>query len=75
MDCMGTDPGNRKQYRALLYRNGFIEGDRFFSYMLDTKQLEDFAQRATGGSVAEISHARSIAAVRSGDCRGRRRLD
>lgn len=44
MGCIETDPGNREQYKAVLYRDGFIQGNRFFAYMLDTKQLQDFAQ-------------------------------
>ncbi len=43
MQCIGTDGRNEKLYRAVLYRDGFIEGNRFFKYMLDTQQLPDFA--------------------------------
>jgi hypothetical protein len=42
-DCIQTDPHNKAQYRAVFYRNGCIEGDRFLRYMLDTQQLQDFA--------------------------------
>jgi hypothetical protein len=41
--CIETDGRNEKLYRAVLYRDGFIEGNRFFKYMLDTQQLPDFA--------------------------------
>jgi hypothetical protein len=44
MQCIGTDGRNEKLYRAVLYRDGFIEGNRFFKYMLDTQQLQDFAR-------------------------------
>ncbi len=30
MQCIGTDRRNEKLYRAVLYRDGFIEGNRFF---------------------------------------------
>jgi hypothetical protein len=43
IQCMETDPRNEKLYRAVLYRNGSIEGNRFFKYVLDTQQLPDFA--------------------------------
>jgi hypothetical protein len=43
MQCIETDPRNEKVYRAVLYRDGFIEGNRFFKYMRDTQQLPAFA--------------------------------
>ena len=42
MQCIGTDRRDERLYRAVLYRDGFIEGNRFFKYMLDTQQLPDF---------------------------------
>jgi type II secretory pathway pseudopilin PulG len=56
MDCMTRDPGNREQYRALLYRNGFIQANRYFKYLLDTKQLQYFAQYERGQQAAQISN-------------------
>lgn len=43
IQCMETDSRNEKLYRAVLYRNGSIEGNRFFTYVLDTQQVPDFA--------------------------------
>ena len=43
-DCLRTDPGNGKEYRAVLYRNASIEGTRYLKFLLDTKQMQDFAQ-------------------------------
>jgi hypothetical protein len=55
IDCLRADPGNREQYRAVLYRNGFIEGDRFFRFVLDTKQLEDFSQWERGQQAVQLA--------------------
>jgi hypothetical protein len=55
IDCLRADPGNREQYRAVLYRNGFIEGNRFFRFVLDTKQLEDFAQWERGQQAVQLA--------------------
>jgi hypothetical protein len=44
MECMSTDSGNQPEYKAVLYRSGFIQANRFLKYMTDTQQLRDFAQ-------------------------------
>jgi hypothetical protein len=31
--CMKTDPSRSDEYKAVLYRDGFIQGNRFFAYM------------------------------------------
>ena len=56
MQCIETDPRNGAQYRAVLYRDGFIEGNRFFKYMLCTQQLPDFAtwELSAGYAVGEL---------------------
>jgi hypothetical protein len=49
MGCLGTDPDNRKKYRALLDRNGFVESARFLKYMVEGKeQPGDFAEWERG---------------------------
>jgi len=35
IQCIGTDRRHEKLYRAVLYRDGSIEGNRLFKYMLD----------------------------------------
>jgi hypothetical protein len=58
MGCIETDPKHDAEYRAVLYRNGFIEGNRFFKYMLDTKQLQDFAQWERGQQATQLAKYR-----------------
>jgi hypothetical protein len=43
-DCLKTDPGNREEYRAVIDQNGSIEGTRYLRFLLDTKQMQDFAK-------------------------------
>jgi hypothetical protein len=52
--CIGTDPGNRKRYRTLLDRNGFIESARFVAYLNDTKSFPDFADWERGQQAAQL---------------------
>jgi hypothetical protein len=58
MDCIQTDPHNQAQYRAVLYRNGFIEGNRFSKFMLDTQQLQDFAAWERGQQATQLANYR-----------------
>jgi hypothetical protein len=59
MGCIRTDPRNKAQYRAVLHRSGFIEGDRFFKYMLDTQQLQDFAAWEKGQQATQLASYRT----------------
>lgn len=58
MGCIETDPGHKEQYKAVLYRDGFIQGNRFFAYMLDTKQLQDFARWEKNQQAIQLSRNR-----------------
>ncbi len=58
MECMSTDSGNKEQYRTVLYRNGFIEGMRFQRFMLDTQQMQDFAQWERNQQAAQLASYR-----------------
>jgi hypothetical protein len=40
--CMATDPSKRGEYKAELYRIGFIESTRYLQFVRETKQLQDF---------------------------------
>lgn len=44
MECMSTDSGNQGEYKAVLYRSGFIQANRFQKYLLDTEQMRAFGQ-------------------------------
>jgi hypothetical protein len=43
IECMSTDSGNQEEYKAVLYRDGFIENNRVMKYLGDTQQMRDFA--------------------------------
>jgi hypothetical protein len=58
MDCIGTDPSNRDEYKAVLYRIGFIEGGRFLKFMLDTHQMQDFADYERGQQEYQLAKYR-----------------
>jgi hypothetical protein len=42
IQCMQTDPHNKAQYKAVLYRNGFIEGERVQKFLMASEQMHDF---------------------------------
>lgn len=42
--CMIADSGKREEYKAVVYRLGFIESMRFQKFALDAKQMQDFAR-------------------------------
>jgi hypothetical protein len=44
IECMSTDSGNQAEYKAVLYRDGFIENNRVMKYLGDTQQMRDFAK-------------------------------
>ena len=58
IQCIETDPRNERLYRAVLYRDGFIEGGRFFKYMLDTQQLSDFATWERNQQATQLANHR-----------------
>jgi hypothetical protein len=58
MGYIETDPSHGEQYKTVLYRDGFIQGNRFFAYMLDTKQLQDFAKRERDQQTAQLASYR-----------------
>jgi len=41
---MIADSGKREEYKAVVYRLGFIESMRFQKFALDAKQMQDFAR-------------------------------
>jgi hypothetical protein len=43
IECMSTDSGNQEEYKAVLYRDGFIENNRVMKNLGDTQQMRDFA--------------------------------
>jgi hypothetical protein len=58
MDCMGTEPSHAEQYRAVVYQNSLTEGNRYLAYMIDTKQLQDFAQWERGQQSTQLAACR-----------------
>jgi hypothetical protein len=59
LDCMSTDASNQEQYKAVLYRSGFIEGNRFQKYLLDTQQMQDFAQWEKNQQATQLASYRT----------------
>jgi len=57
--CMIADSGNREEYKAAVYRLGFIESMRFQKFALDTKQMQDFAQWEKNQQAAELATYRT----------------
>jgi len=55
MSCIATDPSQSEQYKAVLYRKGFVEGNRFFAYMLDKKEFEDFRDWERGQQQTQLA--------------------
>ena len=55
--CIGTDPGNRKRYRALLDGQGFIESSRFVAFLNDTKSFPSFADWERGKQATQLAQA------------------
>jgi hypothetical protein len=58
MQCMITDSGNKEEYKAVLYRDGFIKGNRFQEYIADKQQLQDFAQWEKNQQAAQLASYR-----------------
>jgi hypothetical protein len=40
--CMQMDPNQREQYKTILRRNRSIEGLRYFKFLLDTDQMQNY---------------------------------
>ena len=59
MGCIQADPHNGAQYRAVLYRNGFIEGGRFQKFLLDSEQMSDFGQWEANQQATQLASYRT----------------
>jgi|SRR5580704_598298 hypothetical protein len=59
MEWMSTDSGNRKEYKAVLYRDGFIQNNRVMKYLGDTQQMRDFAQWEKTQQATQLANYRS----------------
>ena len=64
MQCMSTDSGNQEEYKAVLYRSGFIQNNRVLKYLTDTQQLQDFAQWEKRQQATQLASYRTAAEQR-----------
>lgn len=55
LTCMKTDSDHSEQYKNLIYRYGIVEGTRYLKFLLDTNQMQDFAQFERNEQAAELA--------------------
>jgi hypothetical protein len=52
--CVQTDPSHREEYLTIIHRNGDIEGMRYFKFLLDTDQMQDYEAYERGQQASAL---------------------